>query len=314
MAGQIGNTRCKTHDYRGPAIYLLTLKKPKGLPDYARLTGRSNGRNYTPAYPRSVPIGPAGNAIVKAIHELPLLEPSAKVLRWVLMPDHLHLLIQITGYLAKPLGVLVARFKARAKALAGNAFPLFEQGFNDQIVWENRDLGALFRYVDDNPRRLLVRREFPEWFDRAREVRIGQEEYEAYGNMLLLRHPWLQYVHVRKHWSEEERARYARRMLVLAAGGSVLAGAFISPFEREIRERAQAQGSRTILITAEQWEERYKPPRSDFELCAQGRLLILNTRRFTIPHNATITYEQAHELNRLGEEAVAVLSAANGPQ
>ncbi len=51
---------------------------------------------------------------------------------------------------------------------------------------------------------------------------------------------------------------------------------FISPAEKSIRKEAEAADGRVILITHTALGERFKPAAHDFNLCTQGRLLIIS--------------------------------------
>ncbi len=89
-------------------------------------------------------------------------------LAWVLMPDHLHWLVQLeSGSLSR----LVAGFKA-ASARAINHLlhtpgqPRWQTGFHDHALREEEDLSALARYIVANPLRAgLVAsvRAYPHW-------------------------------------------------------------------------------------------------------------------------------------------------------
>ena len=67
---------------------------------------------------------------------------------------------------------------------------IFAKGFNDQILKPTRSLDMLYGYLRDNPRRLAVRREHPEYFRRVNRLKIGDKTYQAYGNIQLLDCPF----------------------------------------------------------------------------------------------------------------------------
>ena len=72
---------------------------------------------------------------------------------------------------------------------------LFARGFNDKLLLRRGQLGNWRQYLSDNPRRLLMRREYPGLFQRALCIKIDGVRYSAFGNMLLLRQPDKKQVH-----------------------------------------------------------------------------------------------------------------------
>ena len=95
---------------------------------------------------------------------------DAKLLAWVLMPDHAHWLIELGE--RECLSVLVARLKSASAGAcndaAGNAVgtSLWQSGFYDRAIRRDEDVLAVARYIVANPLRArLVQRlgEYPWW-------------------------------------------------------------------------------------------------------------------------------------------------------
>ena len=95
-------------------------------------------------------------------------EGWSSTLAFVLMPDHLHWLVQLQrGTLAQ----LMQRFKSRSAAAINGALgcrgqKLWQAGYHDRAVRDGQDIRALARYVIANPLRAgLVRRvgDYPHW-------------------------------------------------------------------------------------------------------------------------------------------------------
>ena len=111
-----------------------------------------------------------------------------KVWKLCIMPDHIHMIVGIDAPMSPKhhLGTVVSGFKAgctqawwELSHLAGEPrtavtvpegspegkLPLlFEKGYNDKILLEKEQLGRWKNYLDDNPRRLLLKRKHPEFF------------------------------------------------------------------------------------------------------------------------------------------------------
>ncbi len=267
--------RAVWHNYYDRAIYMVTIGKHKGCPDFGTL-------KYSHPNDALINLSPFGAVVRNQIEITPQYNPQLKILEQVIMPDHVHILIQVMKPIEKHFGDIIQAIKAAStsgirKLTGNNDLIIFEEGFHDRIVKNRAQLDILYRYLRENPRRLAVRRAFPEYFRRVNRVRIAGGEYSAYGNFQLLECPFKEQVVVHRADSDEVRTANRERWLYTAANGGVLVSPFISPAEKAIRTEAEDADGRFILITDRQMEERYKPSGRDFELCEAGRMLIVSS-------------------------------------
>ncbi|MFV9683473.1 REP-associated tyrosine transposase [Pseudomonas sp. NY15367] len=91
----------------------------------------------------------------------------AHSLAWVVMPDHLHWLVQLES---TTLNELMRRIKGRSSRRINQRLsrtgPLWQHGFHDWALRQEEDLRAVARYVIANPVRAgLVKRvaDYPLW-------------------------------------------------------------------------------------------------------------------------------------------------------
>ena len=92
-----------------------------------------------------------------------------------IMPDHLHLLLKVWRELERPLGNAIGGFKTGCEkiyAKLGGEGRLFAEGFVDHVVLRAGQLAAEFNYLQDNPRRLAVKRLFPNLFKVLRRMAV----------------------------------------------------------------------------------------------------------------------------------------------
>ena len=94
--------------------------------------------------------------------------PDARLLAWVLMPDHLHMLIELGA--KESLALVVQRIKSVSAAAVnrhpGREGPLWQRAFHDHALREDEDVLVAARYVVANPIRAgLVAdiRDYPYW-------------------------------------------------------------------------------------------------------------------------------------------------------
>lgn len=257
------------------------MMKAPGISAFGHLEGRCDVPAGLPGSPHIVATE-TGKAVKDALYQIHNIDFRLKLLQYSLMPDHLHLLISVEETLDEHLGKLIARFKSMVNELCG--LPgVFKEGYNDQIISAKRDLDTIFRYIRENPYRLAVRREHPEYFNRIQGITIAGHRFNAYGNLALLKNPFKEQVVVHRKDSESDRMANSCRWMHTIANGGVLVSPFISKAEKEIRQKAEEIGGRIILITNEIMEEREKPSGRDFERCAKGELLLLTPTDPAIP-------------------------------
>ncbi|BES71508.1 transposase [Marinobacter nanhaiticus D15-8W] len=91
------------------------------------------------------------------------VQKLATITAWVVMPDHLHLLLSLTC--EKGLGHVVARLKIHSSRNAGMQIP-WQKGFHERTLRSSDDRRDIARYIILNPVRAgLVRsiRYYPHW-------------------------------------------------------------------------------------------------------------------------------------------------------
>lgn len=291
-----GNSRAPWHDYCSRQIYHITLMKHPDAPAFGQLAGDwrlpkgTYGRSYVKA-------STVGKAIKDALREITNIHPALKVYQYALMPDHLHLLLSVEEPLDEILGRKLAAFKVMVNKIADTP-QVFDKGFNDQILTTSRNLSVIYDYLRENPYRLAVRFANPDFFDRQDQIKIGDCFYSAYGNLHLLDNPFKVQVVIHRADSAETRKINHDIWLHTGANGGVLVSPFISKDEKAIRNEAEAMGSRIILITHESFPERFKPSAHDFDLCAEGRLLIIS---LGLPSKTQLSRAHCLQMNALAE-------------
>ena len=102
-------------------------------------------------------------AEMRRLHDQQLVHSLA----WVVMPDHLHWLVQLQ---AMPLPKLVLQLKSRSAIAINKARNasgrVWQKGFHDHALRREEDLTATARYIVANPLRAgLVQRvgDYPHW-------------------------------------------------------------------------------------------------------------------------------------------------------
>lgn len=262
------------HDYKSPCIYHITLRKLPGVPDFSIPVG-------SPEQARCH-LYPLGDAVERCVRTISDINPSIKMLQYIIMPDHVHLLIQVKEYLDEHLGVYIGKFKVKCIRTAEwrGIFqgPLFESQYHDRFLRPYHSLNVIYQYIRHNPHRYIARKSHPDYFRRINNL-FSYEGYhwQAYGNMQLLLNPFKDYVICHRVDANTPGLEEKKRKIWLhtASNGGVLVSPFISRKEKDVRREAEDQEGKIILLVNEPFTKIYKPWGHDFELCAQGRLLII---------------------------------------
>lgn len=301
--------RAFAHNYHAPFIYHIILKKQAGVENFGIIKGDARIRPGDPGSPY-VEESLLGRTISKAIFRLQYAFPVLQIYRFAIMPDHVHILLRVKDWTEKHLDHYIYAlteniataysYRTGRKVTVDN---IFQPGYCDKPLLRNRSLDMLYRYIRENPYRLAVRRQFPQFFQRMRKLRIGDTECRAYGNLFLLRNPDKAAVKISSKFSPEETAQKKAAWLYNSGRGTILVSPFISPAEKAIRTEAEARGANIILITHEAIGDRFKPADHDFALCTQGRLLIIAS---ILPGATTLTRAICLRMNALAEDIAAL--------
>lgn len=305
--------RAFCHDYCSRCFYLITMTKAPGVPDFSLVTGNPEAPRHSPERPRTVLLT-VGEAIEKAICRFRQEFPAVTIMRRVVMPDHIHLVVYARERLPRQIGYYIAALKGACSRTAWEMMPqadfssrqqpVLEKNFNDRILFRDIPLDNFLRYVDDNPRRLLVRRASPDFFRRVNTLTVGGRRLSAYGNLFLLGDPQKAAVRVSRSFTPAELTRRKRQWLATVENGGVLVSPFISQAEKRVRDWTIANGGKVIQVMPCGFPKRYKPPGESFELCCRGRLLQVAPAGAPAA-GGKLTRELSMRLNALAEEIAA---------
>lgn len=208
----------------------------------------------------------------------------------------------------KSLGMVVKGFKlgcnkAYWRIYGMNTVPrkgLFELGYNDKVLLHEGQLKGWKKYLDDNPRRLMVKRMNPRLFTVMLDKVVVGRRCQMVGNCFLLDIPDKVAVIVHRRYSEGEVARLREEWLACGERGGVLVSAAISTKEKEILREAMNRGYRIVLLRENGFPRLYKPCGESFDACSEGLLLQISPWEYHM-EKKTITREQCLELNEMAE-------------
>ena len=330
--------RCPGRNYRARGIYLITLCTEHRRPLLGELCGDTAaqahirptdlGRAVLRCW-YDIPAFHKERAVQKSLRTGRECRREIQIITSQLMPDHFHGIIFIKEDMDISLGQVIAGFmkgctKAFHRMLAADMLPtrhvlsgvkasaylptntlptlspLWEKGYHDRPLRGPGQLQRMIDYVQDNPRRLWMRRHSGRFFRLHRGVRVGAQVFDAKGELALLQRP-MHAVHVRRRFSEAERRAYMNGCIIAARQGKALVGAFISEYEQQVRAVALTEGYPVIQLTTDVLTECYKPSGALFDACSAGHLLLLSQQQGDCGFSRRITRAECNALNTLAE-------------
>ena len=143
--------RLPSFDYAQNGVYFLTIcTKEKACILSHVSVGAVIGR------PPAIRLFPLGEAVEKALQEIPLHYEDVFVDHYVIMPNHVHLLLRIQTEngrqtVAPSVQQIVNQFKGAVTKYAGKA--VWQKSFYDHIVRDDYDYQIKWQYIDENPER-----------------------------------------------------------------------------------------------------------------------------------------------------------------
>ena len=153
---------------------------------------------------------------------------------------------------------------------------LWEPGYNDRILFFKGQLQRMLSYLDDNPRRLLLKRQHPEYFTQLGTITAAGTAMAAMGNPALLAAPKKLQVQCSRHLYPWEIEQQKETFLAAGREGAVIVSPCISPGERQIATACMAAGVPLIVLLLKGFPPFFKPQPRYLEACAAGRLLLLS--------------------------------------
>ena len=306
-------------DYKRPFFYMVTMKGARSAPGKTGLAAAAPQLQFSRIEEggalADTPLTPLLRAVIERFHETWwCIEP---IRYYVIMPDHLHLIIKMRDVEGRVSLAVVVRqlIKALERAAGGDPAkpvlkgalrtPIFEKDWHDWIVKKEGQLATFRRYIAENGRRAWVRRENRRFFTEVRRVNFAGREWRAYGNAAILELPVIEPFQCSRKWVKDgsEWREAMGRAERLGPGGAGV-GTFMSPCEKECGNAIFKAGGSLIVLYPDGFGERWHPPRNKEALCARGRMLFLSLWEASAkkPDNATL-YKRCHEMGALAAQA-----------
>jgi len=141
--------RLTEYDYSAPNAYFITI-----------CTDNRRNLFWTDAdaiidCAKNVPLSNFGTIVQRSIEDIPKYYSVISVDHYVIMPNHVHLLLQIhsdsngRSMIAPTISTVVRLMKGTVSKQAG--FAVWQKGFYDHVIRNDNDYLDIWNYIEGNP-------------------------------------------------------------------------------------------------------------------------------------------------------------------
>ena len=136
-------------DYSAPNAYFVTICTWERRNLFWESVGATIGRLC------DLPLSQVGRTVQRAILAIPEHYPAVAIEHYVVMPNHVHILLRICAdecgrpMVAPTVSTIVAQMKGVVSKQHGTG--IWQKGFHDHVVRTGADYKKIWTYIDGNP-------------------------------------------------------------------------------------------------------------------------------------------------------------------
>ena len=142
--------RLESYDYSQNGAYFITICTKDRKCILSTIVGATLGR------PACTHLTNVGRIVEQAIFRIPKSYQDVRLEKYVIMPNHIHLLLMIDTLHGRPrVAPTVSRIVQQTKGLATKliGYHVFQKSFHDRIIRNDAEYDMIWEYIDTNPAR-----------------------------------------------------------------------------------------------------------------------------------------------------------------
>ena len=136
--------RLSCFDYRNPGYYFITI-----------CTKNKEKLFWHSPDTESSKLTSIGLITEKCICRIPEIYPIIHLDKYVIMPNHVHLILYLEGNEEHPnnptISIIVGQMKRAVSKTAKRE--IWQRSFHDHIIRNEKDYQMIWKYIEDNPRK-----------------------------------------------------------------------------------------------------------------------------------------------------------------
>jgi len=146
------NLRLSGYDYSAAGYYFVTFCTKERRQILSRITSVGPDALIGPL----LELSDCGHLVQDAIQSAICAYSNVAIPSYVIMPNHVHLMVQITtdgpmGASGPTLGMVVRSIKTKVTRVLGRS--IWQEKFYDHIIRDEEDYLRIWNYIDTNPAR-----------------------------------------------------------------------------------------------------------------------------------------------------------------
>ena len=141
--------RLTEYDYSTPNAYFITICTDNRKNLFWKDVGAIIDR------PENIPLTSLGTIVQQSVENIPKHYPAVSVDHYVIMPNHVHLLLRIhsdssgRSMIAPTISTVIRLMKGAVSKQAG--FAVWQKGFYDHVIRNDKDYQDIWSYIEGNP-------------------------------------------------------------------------------------------------------------------------------------------------------------------
>ena len=153
------NTRLDGWDYASHSAYHVTFCTKNRACTLGRVVTESeiDGRDqcrHDEIRADHVVLSDLGKECDATIRNIASNSQDVKIWNYVVMPNHVHLLVELAEAAKRPLGSVIGNIKAKVTSWAkrnGMQHDIWQRGFHEHIIRGSEDFEHVWNYIETNP-------------------------------------------------------------------------------------------------------------------------------------------------------------------
>jgi REP element-mobilizing transposase RayT len=141
--------RIESYDYSSAGKYFVTICTANREPVFAAVGAHI-------VRPSQIEISPVGRIVETAIHNIPKFYPSVTVDKYVIMPNHIHMIVSLNPagnggrtLCAPTLSRIIKQMKEYVTKQSG--ISIWQKGFYERVVRSENEYNDIWLYIERNP-------------------------------------------------------------------------------------------------------------------------------------------------------------------
>lgn len=146
--------RIPAYDYSQDGAYFVTICSEGRKPIFSTIVGDGS--------PVPKACGKIAEALIQRISEK---YPMVQIDKYVIMPDHIHILFRIrngTGHPSPAMGNVIGWYKYQTSKEINSTIgtpgqQIFQRSYYDHVIRNQQDYNEIWEYIDNNPRKWMMK-------------------------------------------------------------------------------------------------------------------------------------------------------------